>query len=281
VNAAPDACADASLAAAESLAGTATQVSRWLLVEVRGAWGRDPVDDTDLPTGVRERLSGFEGRIVFIRRPERRTGATVIQVRVDEDGGAMSRIELETLNDIAGRELDFGGSAPIEGPLLLVCAHGRRDACCARLGRPTYDALVPHLAAGSLWQSSHLGGHRFAPNIVVLPAGLQLGRVPLDRAGEVVSAARAERIPLDLYRGRMIYPPHVQAAEIHVRQSAGLDRIADVRLVSDAGDRVTFATPSGDHTVHVEQRPGPATPASCGSDPEPTVLWETSSDAGA
>ena len=108
-----------------------------------------------------------------------------------------------------------------------------------------------------LWQSSHLGGHRFAPNVVVLPYGIQLGRIPLERAADVVDLVTAGRIPLDLYRGRTIYAPHVQAAEIAVRSLTGADGIGDLRLVAHDDDRVTFATPAGDLTVRVEQRPGP------------------------
>ena len=72
---ATETCSQASLDAEEPLAGTATEARRWLLVEVRGAWGRDPVADTELPPGVRERLSELEGRVTFVRRPDRREGA--------------------------------------------------------------------------------------------------------------------------------------------------------------------------------------------------------------
>ena len=60
-----------------------------------------------------------------------------------------------------GTDLEVGDE--VAGPIVLVCAHGRRDACCARLGPPLFDALAPHCPPDALWQSSHLGGHRFAP----------------------------------------------------------------------------------------------------------------------
>ena len=99
----------------------------------------------------------------------------------------------------------LAGGDPVAGPIVLVCTHGRRDACCARLGLPLFDALAPHLPPERLWQSSHLGGHRFAPNVLVLPHGIQLGRIPLERAAEVAELLEDGRIPLDLYRGRTIY----------------------------------------------------------------------------
>ena len=106
------------------------------------------------------------------------------------------------------RGTDFEAGDDVAGPIVLVCAHGRRDACCARLGLPLFDALNAQLLPTHLWQSSHLGGHRFAPNVVVLPYGIQLGRIPLERAADVVDLVTAGRIPLDLYRGRTIYAPH-------------------------------------------------------------------------
>ena len=109
--------------------------------------------------------------------------------------------------------------------------------------------------------------------MVVLPYGIQLGRIPLDRAVEVVDLVKAGRIPLDLYRGRTIYAPPVQAAEITCARSPGADGIGDLRLVAHDGDLVTFATPAGELAVRVEQRHGPLVPVSCGAEPEPTVEW--------
>lgn len=271
-------CSQASLGAHEPLAGTATEAVRWLLVEVRGAWGRDPVADTELPPGVRERVAHVDGRVTFVRRPERREGTVVVDLRVDESGGEARRLELRALADVA--QLDLAAADPAQGPFVLVCGHGRRDACCARLGRPTFDALAPQLDRDRLWQSSHLGGHRFAPNVVVLPAGVQLGRVPLDRAAEVAAAAREGRIPLDLYRGRVLYPPSVQAAEIAIRTETGSDRVEDLRLLADDGRRVTFATPVGERTAVVGRRDGPLIPVSCGAEPEQTTVWAATVEPG-
>jgi hypothetical protein len=267
-------CSDSSLAAGEPLAGTATEAASWLLVEVRGAWGRDAVADTDLPTAVRGTLDAFPGKVVLVRRPDRRQGVMVIRAVAAESGGFAVRQELDSLDALPGADLDQG--EPVVGPLVLVCAHGRRDACCARLGPPLFEALALHLPREQLWQSSHLGGHRFAPNVLVLPHGIQLGRLPLDRVPEVVDLLAHGRIPLDLYRGRTIYGPAVQAAEIAVRSQPGCDGLGDLRLISDEGNLVTFSTPVGEVTVRVEEQPGPVVAVSCGAEPEPTTGWATS-----
>jgi len=272
-------CSGSSLAAGESLAGTATQGASWLLVEVRGAWGRDAIADSELPSGVRGAMDSFPGKVILMRRPDRRRGVVVIRATAEEGGGTAVRQELGSLEELPGA--DLGKGDPATGPIVLVCAHGRRDACCARLGPPLFEALASHVAAERLWQASHLGGHRFAPNVLVLPQGIQLGRIPVGRAAEVVELLANDRIPLDLYRGRTIYVPPVQAAELAVRSVMGCDGLADLQLVSHEGDLVTFSTPVGELVMRVEERQGPVVPASCGADPEPTVGWVTSLESAA
>jgi Sucrase/ferredoxin-like len=264
-------CSAASLAVAEPLFATATEGASWLLVEVRGGWGRDALADTDLGLRAREALEGFPGKVVLVRRPGRRHGVTLVRATAGEQGGSAAAQQLDALDDLAHADLDAG--APLAGPLVLVCAHGRRDACCARLGPPLFEALAQHLPPQRLWQSSHLGGHRFAPNVLVLPDGIQLGRIPPERAGAVAAALEAGRIPLDLYRGRTIYTRRVQAAEILARTVTGCDRVDGLRLLADDGDLVAFATPAGEVVARVEERPGPAVPVSCGSAPEPTTIF--------
>ena len=267
-------CSDASAAAGEALGGTASRASRWLLVEVRGAWGRDAVADSGLPDDVRETLGGFPGSVILIRRPDRRAGVTIIHATASEEGGTARRQEVASLDEIP--RVDLEGGEPIAGALLLVCSHGRRDACCARLGVPLFDAFTERVPRTHLWQASHLGGHRFAPNVLVVPHGLQFGRIPVTRGIELAGALAEGRIPLDLYRGRTIYEPHVQAAEITIRTARDLDRVDDLSFVSQDGERVTFSTPTGVVTALVSEIEGPNVPASCGKDPEPTVAWVAS-----
>ncbi len=272
-------CSEISLTAGEPLAGTATQGADWLLVEVRGAWGRDAINDSGFAPSIRDQLTAYPGKVVLIRRPDRRTGGVVIRAEVREGGGTVTRNDLVSSEELDTADLPAG--AAIVGPVFLVCTHGRRDACCARLGAPLYEALGRHVSPEQLWQASHLGGHRFAPNVVVLPHGIQLGRIPLDRVGEVVDAVSEGRIPLDLYRGRTLFSPRVQAAEIAARVATGCDEVDGLALVADGGDSVTFTGSFGDVAVRVEQREGPAAPASCGAEPEPTISWATSLESAA
>ncbi len=104
--------------------------------------------------------------------------------------------------------------------MYLVCTHGRRDACCAKFGIPIYSQLV-ELANESAWQCSHLGGHRFAPNLLVLPQGLLYGRLGSLDTQRIIDSSQRGEIVLDRLRGRTTYPAVVQAAEIHLRRHMG------------------------------------------------------------
>ncbi|MGH3132039.1 MAG: sucrase ferredoxin, partial [Gaiellaceae bacterium] len=152
---------------------------------------------------------------------------------------------------------------------VLVCGHGTRDACCALRGTVVYTALRQHFGDDELWISSHQGGHRFAANVLVLPAGVQLGRVEPANAVSVTSRALAGLIELDHYRGRTCYDPPVQAAEQAIRRAFGLDGVGDLRLGAAEGPLVRFRDRYGnEHEATVEESAGPVVPASCGAEPE-------------
>lgn len=108
----------------------------------------------------------------------------------------------------------------MEEPLILVCAHGKRDQCCALLGRPIAAGLSD-LYPDRVWECSHTGGHRFAPAVVLLPTGLTYGRMDGDSAIAMVEAADRGEVSLTGFRGRSCYTPAEQIAEVTVRQEIG------------------------------------------------------------
>ena len=123
-------------------------------------------------------------------------------------------------------------------PLLLVCTHGKHDACCAKYGLPVYEAMRDLVDEGWLWQCSHVGGDRFAGNVVCLPEGVYYGRVGAGDALALVEEHLAGRVQLDLYRGRSCYSFRVQAAERAVRASSRRARPGRARASLDVADRL-------------------------------------------
>lgn len=263
-------CSALSLAGGEPLAGTAGRTDAFLLLEVRGAWDREALDGlADRPAGaIRRWLEATpRSKALFIRRPDRRGNEiAAFVVRAAAAPPTIRRFRLASHDELLDIDLDAGGER-IGGPLALVCGHGRRDACCARLGRPLYDALRNDLGPESLWLSSHQGGHRFAPNLLWLPDGFLFGRVDPAEAAGLVGELNGGRLPHERLRGRTTFPPEAQAAEIAVRAELSLAGMRDVELLSAENGRVRLATPDGEVEVAVEVQSGPTLPASCGAAP--------------
>ena len=94
---------------------------------------------------------------------------------------------------------------------------------------------------GQVYECSHLGGHRFAANVLVLPDGLCFGRLDARSAPALAEELDAGRLPLEHLRGRTAFEPEQQAAEILVRRELGLEGLADLTLV----DGTTFTLQDG------------------------------------
>ena len=267
-------CSQLASAAGLPLAGTAGRAERWLLLEHRPPWGPDGTDDSGLPEALVAWFREIGSRVHLIRRPGRPQGPPLaFAARTTEDGGSLVRLPIDRLEDVMDADPVRDG-LPVEGPLVLVCTHARRDVCCGTYGVPVYNALRRHVPSELLWRSSHQGGHRFAANVLALPEAVQLGRVLPDVADTVARTLAERRIPLPFYRGRTLHSPEVQAADAAVRAALELDRLTDVRLLEHDGTRVVLATPSGSVEVTVEEREGPTLPASCGKEGEPMRVLE-------
>jgi hypothetical protein len=272
-------CSDLSRAAGEVLSATASTTERWLLIEVPGSWPRDVSLPGPLPPAVHAAVEQWisatpRARALFLRRPGRPSMQRhVFVVRSDETAKEMRRIGIERLEDLAAVDLEHDGERT-DAPIVLVCGHGSRDRCCALKGAAVFDALRREFPDNGLWISSHQGGHRFAGNVLVLPTGIQLGRVHTTVAASVTRDALAGRIDLGHYRGRTYYEGRVQAAEHAVRETLGLVGADDLRLVAVDGSVVRLRDREGAvHAVAVEETEGPAIPASCGAPAEPQTAF--------
>jgi hypothetical protein len=237
-------CADVSGAAQEGLAATASRVDRWVLVEYRGYWDRDVLGGSLLSQPLKEHLRDQLGklghsRLLFVKRPERRSHKRrMLFVGSSRPGEEQFHaLEFDHHDDLLGYDFAsalLGGGTPgvpVEHPLFVVCTHGKRDRCCAKYGRPLYDRLKGKVDPQWVWQSTHVGGDRFAGNVVLLPEGLFFGRVGEEDLDPLLDDYFEGRINLGRFRGRSSYTFPVQAAEVAVREETGLSGVHDVELV--------------------------------------------------
>lgn len=271
----------------EPMIGSVDHRVRWLLLEDRSAWGRDAVSDVlgaELAAAVKARHM----RALLIRRREGDPASDAVRraILVDTELGVMAVrsvtdvAELAPLLDVA--VADFG--APLTDPIFLVCTNGKRDACCALRGR----ALVGALAAEHgerVWECTHLGGHRFAGNLVCLPHGLVYGRVDAADGPRLADAYVSGRLDPLLLRGRSAWSAPAQVAELALRTRLGLAGIDDLTLqaadIHDSEAVVTLVRPDGEaHWFELRaERVSPPRPISCRTDKiEAPIHWRVISE---
>jgi hypothetical protein len=274
----------------EPLPGTAVVAGGWLVVEQPGPWGAKAPTQSHLDPGfggaIDEACKKVDVRFGLIRSPGRHpdTVARSHQVYVASTrpgrtwllGGAIADpLELRHLDlDAVGRgDLDavvdsFPALKVVDEPVMLVCTNGKRDECCALLGRPLAAALAV-AAPGRIWEANHLGGHRFAPTATLLPAGTMHGHLTPETAVAVLAAgARGETVLTGL-RGRSTWTKRGQAAEIAVRQFTGELALDALSVAGEDLGTVTVVHRDGrSWSVPVTSAPAdPPRPESCGKEP--------------
>ena len=225
---------------------SAPEASRaWLLVEHPGPWPSEPADAV-FPApldAVVASAAGLGIRVQLIRRPgsggTRRAGyggrapeasgtfgvfacwvagskPWLRRGEVSGGPGWPDGLDLSRLS--AGLAITFG--SPASEPVFLVCGHAQRNACCARLGGPLGTELAARYP-GQVFQTTHVGGHRFAANLVILPHGLYYGPVDLSLATAAISAYERGAVEPGRYRGRAGQPRPVQEAEYELLSRTG------------------------------------------------------------
>ncbi len=243
-------CSVAARGRADALAGTALPTDRFLLVEDPGPWGPAPHPDGTLPPAVAEHVHEqarvLSARLLLIRRTGRRLGtgdaspepalaaprtwAWVDTTRAEVRTGTVGHPDALATVDFAA------DGQPDDQPWYLVCTQGRHDVCCAVYGRPVVQVLA-EVAPHRTWECTHVGGDRFAANVLLMPAGLVYGHVDVGSAVGLTTAYAAGRVVPHLLRGRCGSVPAAQVAEHHARALIGDDRLDAFAapLVSHAG----------------------------------------------
>ncbi|NJP53486.1 sucrase ferredoxin [Streptomyces sp. SBST2-5] len=286
-------CSTVSRELDEPVAGTAATARTWLLLEQPGPWGAKALTSSHLDPALGRALEaaaqGTGVRVALIRRPGRHAdfhtpaarrvyaahivpGNVWLHAATTTDPRQLLGLDFAALG--RGEHAGFGsalGGRPHEGdPLALVCTNGKRDRCCALLGRP----LAAELSASGVdgvWEVTHLGGHRFSPTVLVLPYGYAYGRAEAHGVKEVLHAARQGRVVVDGCRGSSAWERPGQAAELAVREAAGEYAAEALRVVRTDGAaprwQVTVAHADGRRWL-VEVAQGASLPPrqeSCGS----------------
>ncbi|MFI1705606.1 sucrase ferredoxin [Streptomyces griseoruber] len=286
-------CATDSRNLGEPMPGTAATASTWLLLEQAGPWGAKALTSSHLDPVLGRALEAAAQdtgvRIALIRRPGRHAdpgmpppvrqvyaahtapGNVWLHSATTTDPARLLDLDFAALGrgDHRGFDTALRGGPHTGDPLALVCTNGKRDRCCALLGRP----LAAELAASGVqgvWEVTHLGGHRFSPTVLVLPHGYVYGRAEAHTVKEVLHGVQEGRVVVEGCRGRSAWERPGQAAELAVRRATGEDRAEALDVVLTTGEaprwEVTVAHTDGRHwrVVVAQGASRPPRQESCG-----------------
>jgi hypothetical protein len=238
-------CSDLSINACEPLYGTASIGQVWLLLEHPQNWGEKALDTSQFPADVKaylhavlKKLEG--GRLLLIRQGRSQPETLNFFLAVTRESSPhIQHFKLETYEDLLGMDIPrlarMADGAPDnyeEHPLYLTCTDGKHDKCCAKYGLRVYQTLKATFGE-RVWETSHVGGDRFAANMVCFPHGLYFGRVSEAEAERIAGDYRNGRIYLSNYRGRCCYSQNAQIGEHFIRSQSGDTRLDSLRFLGD------------------------------------------------
>ena len=193
-------CSEVSLANQEDPIGTAGTAEKWIVVEVPRPWKKDiwnhkpyfkplmgiVIELEQLEPDLSFRLMAIAPdkeysqpnyiRVFYYFRP----GKMFSQYEKQEYLVPLSQlvplvrailIEPQQLPEFANYQQPTNDIREI-----LVCTHTQVDTACGRYGTPLYTKLRKDYAPVSarklrVWQTSHFGGHKFAPTLIDFPSG--------------------------------------------------------------------------------------------------------------
>lgn len=238
-------CSLRSRKATEEVFGTASMGDAWLLLEYAQPWGPRAFNESALSKAVKTHLTGVlqsvpRSRVLFIKQTRNVKGPfTLFVARSRESSSSILKYEFSDYEQLPDFDLASAlrggspaGTTPWEGPLFLVCTHGKRDKCCAKFGIPIYQAIKSLVGEAPVWQCSHIGGDRFAANVVCFPDGIFYGHVTEQTVRLMVQEYYERRILLPNFRGRSCYPFPVQAAEFFARRETEFRGIGDLKFLT-------------------------------------------------
>jgi hypothetical protein len=239
-------CADLCQVAMEPRHGTAPPAARaWLLVAHPGPWPAYGWPDDVAPLMTAAVRHGVRPQLIRRMTDRRRRagpaddaylaytawtapGEAWLARRTIDDPQAAANIDLAAL----GRGEPTAADERVHDMLLLVCTHGMRDVCCAVKGRPLASALAAR-HPGAVWEVTHVGGDRYAGNLVCLPFGTYFGGLDTSAAADVAAACLRGEVSLPYYRGRAGLTAAAQSAEYYARAATGVQGVDDVRVLAE------------------------------------------------
>ncbi|MFN8371483.1 MAG: sucrase ferredoxin [Anaerolineae bacterium] len=236
-------CSELTREAGTQQFGSAQIAKLWFLIEYPRPYGAQAIEDfwRDEFAGVDHTpLSAYPAsRFQLIKRKESEQKAdfTLFAAVADELQPRLYEFRLHTYHDLLTLDVPalLAGDAKYDSarrdtPLYLVCTNGKRDQCCAKHGVAFYHEVLKR-AGEAAWESSHIGGHRFAATMIVFPYALYYGQVSAAEVQTIIELTERGSVYYEKMRGRACYTREAQVAEYYLRDATGVRALAAFKLL--------------------------------------------------
>lgn len=235
-------CSDVSRRHNEQIYGTAGRGYIWLLLEYPKPWTRKLLTESALSdetkTYIRDLLNIIpNSRMLFISQgSSRKEKISLFIVICQEKEPYTFRFYLDDYEDLLNINIpalireESPWTVKNYSPLFLVCTDGKHDKCCAKFGFPIFKSFRDY-TGDLVWESSHVGGDRFAANVVCFPHGIFYGHVTQHDLWSIVDGYREQKVYLNKYRGRACYSRQAQVGEYFIRYRSGIESLNDLYLI--------------------------------------------------
>jgi hypothetical protein len=270
-------CADESCQAQEPLIGWAVTYPTYVLVECPPPWAANAFESKQVPESWRSLIQETKRspqpiRPLLIYNPhlysakslrvlifQQQSGFSVGYDKFEFQVADLEAAAVLVKDYLAGKALTVKSSDRSTRDI-LICTHGSQDQCCARYGQPFFRqaiATVDQLGLDSvrIWQSSHFGGHRFAPTMIDFPEGRYYGRLTPETFASILTRTGQLQHLKQVYRGWGLLPAAAQVLEQELWLQYGWDwlsfKVAGRVLHHNEDEsfnqvEVLFETPTGD-----------------------------------
>lgn len=277
-------CAADAEARGEVLAGTASRAERFVLVEYPTPWPHKAMDafSDDVRGALSAACESAFAKLLLVRRPGEKRARESRRWAIYDATARRSLWGSWSVQDDLGPLVAAVTAAPSDHwgaePAVLVCTHARHDACCGVRGRPV-AAVLNEEHPDLVWECTHVGGHRYAANVVLPLDGTYYGRADVDDVGDMVSAhLQKSVVSAEHLRGFSWMSPPAQAVAVEAHRRwgpASADDIASASAVVLGPDSWRVELAGGEVlpssiTAEVQRVAGPDARLSCRADPTPT-----------
>lgn len=251
-------CSVVSKANGEDPIGTAITAQQWLMIEVPQPWAKNPWanQSADL-LALFERIerqpklwkalrilaiapdktnSTKRDRHVFFYRQPQGAASEYAQQHYHLPTGQLSEL-VQALVLQPAEIARFAQYLQPRDRALFICTHTNYDLACGRFGTPLYRTLRKHYTQPaiqtdiqpdllSVWQTTHFGGHNFAPTLIDFPLGQFWGHLEPDILDMLIHRQGNVSDLQPFYRGWSGFSKWAQIAERALWMQQGWDWLA-------------------------------------------------------